>query len=74
MKEARLAFAIRYKDWTIEDWKRVIWIDEISVILGQRKGNHQVWITSLEGEKLVTSTIRERYYKDTEFMFWSFFS
>ena len=23
MKKARLEFAIQYKDWTIEDWKRV---------------------------------------------------
>lgn len=34
MKEAKLAFAIKYKDWTIEDWKRVIWTDETSVVLG----------------------------------------
>ena len=24
VKKARLAFAIKYKDWTIEDWKKVI--------------------------------------------------
>ena len=33
MKEARLQFALRYKDWTIEDWKNVIWSDETSVVL-----------------------------------------
>ena len=74
MKEARLAFAIRYKDWTIKDWKRVIWIDETSVVLGQRKGNHQVWKTPLEGEEPVAFTIRERYHKGTKFIFWSSFS
>ena len=42
MKEARLAFAIKYKDWTIEDWKRVIWMDETSVVLGQRRGSHRI--------------------------------
>ena len=25
MKAARLNFCLQYKDWTIEDWKRVIW-------------------------------------------------
>ena len=43
MKKACLEFAIRYKDWTIEDWKRVIWTDETSVILGQRRGNNRIW-------------------------------
>ncbi len=35
MKETRLAFAVKYKDWTIEDWKRVIWTDKTSMVLGQ---------------------------------------
>ena len=74
MKAARLAFAVEYKDWTIEDWKRVIWTDETSVVLGQRRGSHRIWRTLLEGEKPVTSTVRERYHKATEFMFWASFS
>ena len=69
MKEARLAFAIKYKDWTIEDWKRVIWTDETSVILRQRKGSHRIWKIPLEGEEPVMSIVREQYHKATEFMF-----
>ena len=42
MKKARLAFAIKYKDWTIEHWKRVIWTNETSVVLGQRKGSYRI--------------------------------
>lgn len=34
IKEAKLVFAIKYKNWTIKDWKRVIQTDEISVVLG----------------------------------------
>ena len=30
----RLKWALRYKDWTIEDWKRVIWSDESSIWIG----------------------------------------
>jgi hypothetical protein len=32
--EARLAWAQRYKDWIVEDWKRVIWSDESSIWIG----------------------------------------
>ena len=28
---ARLEWALRYKDWTVEDWKKVIWSDESSI-------------------------------------------
>jgi len=30
-KQERLDWCIRYKDWTLEDWKRVIWTDKTSV-------------------------------------------
>jgi hypothetical protein len=42
MKEARLAFALKYEHWTLEDWKNVIWSDETSIILGQRHGNDRI--------------------------------
>jgi hypothetical protein len=34
MKDARLAFTIAHEHWTLDNWKRVIWTDETSVILG----------------------------------------
>lgn len=37
MKETRLAFAIKYKYQTIKDQKRVIQIDETSVVEEQRQ-------------------------------------
>ena len=27
----RMDFAIAHKDWTVEDWKRVIWSDETKI-------------------------------------------
>ena len=33
-KHARLAWAQQYKDWTVQDWKRVIWSDECPIQLG----------------------------------------
>ena len=42
-KAERLAFAERHKDWTLEDWKNVIWSDETSVVLGHRRGGIRIW-------------------------------
>ena len=33
MKQNRYEFVKKYENWTIENWKNVIWIDEISVIM-----------------------------------------
>ena len=30
-RQLRLSFAQKYKEWTIEDWERVIWTDETKV-------------------------------------------
>ena len=30
-KKERIDFVIRHKDWTLEDWKRVVWLDEIKI-------------------------------------------
>ena len=42
MKEARYYFAKRFEHWTLEDWKKVIWSDETSVLLGHRRGGYKV--------------------------------
>lgn len=42
MKQARYDFAVKYKDWTVEDWKRVIWTDETSVVM-QKRGTRRIW-------------------------------
>ena len=34
----RLAFCLKHASWTLDDWKNVIWSDETSVILGNRRG------------------------------------
>lgn len=73
MKKACLEFAIRYKNWTIEDWKHIIWTNEINVILNQQRGNNQIQQTIKEGQKPVIATIQERYSDYTKFMFWECF-
>ena len=73
-RAARLLFALRYADWTLEDWKRVVWTDETSVILGHQRGQVRIWRTAIEGRNPVIGTIRNRWKGFSEFMFWGAFS
>jgi hypothetical protein len=68
MKRDRFQFCLLHQDWTLEDWKRVIWSDETSVILNHRRGGYRVWRTS--EERYVKSVIRERWKGFAEFQFW----
>jgi transposase len=71
-KTARLAWCIVHKDWTLEDWKNVIWTDETSVCLGQRRGWDRVWRKSTEAFE--QSVIRKRWAGYSEFIFWGCFT
>lgn len=71
-RAARLAFCLDHINWTLEDWKRVIWSDETSVILGQRRGAVRLWRES--GEAYENTCIRRRWKGYSEFMFWGCFS
>ena len=44
-KRLRMEFATRYKDGTIDDWKRVIWSDETKVNRLGSDGRKWVWRT-----------------------------
>lgn len=72
MRQDRLAFAKRHEHWTLEDWKKVIWTDETSVVLGHRRGAVRVWRD--KGERQERSCIRQRWHGASEFMFWGCFS
>jgi transposase len=72
MREARLQFALRHRDWTLKDWKNVIWTDETSVVLGHRRGGVRVW--RRPGERYDKTCVRTRWKKASEFMFWGTFS
>ncbi len=71
MRAARLIFCLGHANWTLEDWKRVIWSDETSVILGQRRGSIRIWRNV--GDIYENSCIRRRWKRFTEFMFWGCF-
>jgi transposase len=72
MKEARLRFCQEHKDWTLEDWKNVIWTDETLVCLSHRRGGVRVWRT--KADKYDPTVVRPRWHGASEFMFWGCFS
>jgi transposase len=71
-RKARLEWCLQFKDWTLEDWKQVLWSDETSVVYGTRRGGERVWRTVYE---VNTKTCRRQRWKGySEFMFWGCFS
>lgn len=71
-KEARLQFALRHRYWKLDDWKTVIWSDETSVVLGQKRGGNRLWRTTDQATH--TQCIRRRWKEFSKFMFWCCFS
>jgi len=51
----RLDFAIAHQDWTLEDWKKVVWSDETKINRLGSDGRKWVWKKAGEGlsERLV---------------------
>jgi len=69
--KARLAFCLAHQHWTIDDWKKVIWSDETSVVLC-RRGSQRIWRSA--DEAFEKSSVRNRWKGYSEFMFWGCFS
>ena len=43
-RQQRLTFALKHKEWTVEDWKRVIWSDETKINRFESDGRQWVWM------------------------------
>ncbi len=71
-KTKRLKWCLDHRDWTLEDWKNVIWSDETSVQWGGQRGRLRVWRTSDEAYN--PHCIRRRWKCFKQFMFWGCFS
>jgi transposase len=71
-KLAQLTWCLDHKDWTLEDWKNVIWSDETSITWGGQRGRIRVWRTV--GEVYQYYCIRRRWKGFKQFMFWACFS
>lgn len=55
-KKKRLAFALKYQHWTVEDWKRVIWSDETKINRIGSDGQEYVW--KKKGEGLISREVK----------------
>ena len=53
-------FAIAYKDWTLEDWKKVIWFDKTKINYLGSDGRKWAWKKSGErlSDRLVEGTLK----------------
>jgi len=72
IKKARYDFAKKYENWTLEDWKNVIFSDETAVQLGGVRGRRRVW--RKPDEAFDKHVITRRWKRFSEFMFWGCFS
>lgn len=48
-RKKRLAFALKYQNWTVEDWKRVFWSDETKINRIGSDGKQWVWKQAGQG-------------------------
>ena len=48
-KKRRLAFALKYQHWTVEDWKRIIWSDETKINMIGSDREEYMWKRKEEG-------------------------
>ena len=69
----RLEWAIKYKDWTIEDWKKVIWSDECSVWI--EVNPRRQWIIRPPGERLNRKYVKKTFKSaQVKVMVWACFT
>lgn len=68
-RRSRLRFALEHRDWTIEDWKRVLFTDETRVSLHSPDGRERVW--RRHGERHSQACITPRVaFGGGSIMFW----
>jgi len=69
----RLAWAEKYKDWTIEDWKKVICSDECSVWIGVNP--RRQWVIRSHGERLNRKYVKKTFTSaHVKVMVWACFT
>jgi len=63
----RYEIALSRKDWTLEDWKRVVWTDEASILVREHRGKHL--ISRTPDNKYEEDCIEVRYNNYSEAIF-----
>ena len=70
---AWLEWANKYKDWTVEDWKRVIWSDESSVWVDVSP--RRQWFIRPKGERLNPKYVKKTFKgEQVKVMIWAYFT
>jgi hypothetical protein len=61
-KREKMDFAEKYLHWTVEDWKRVIWLDETKINRFGLDGRQWAWKKKGErlSDRLVQPTVKFR--------------
>ncbi|GAN04143.1 hypothetical protein MAM1_0056c03603 [Mucor ambiguus] len=66
----RLEWCRKHEDWTVDDWKRVIWTDETKINHFNSDGRQWAWIRS--GEELQNHHVKLTVkHGDGSIMLWS---
>jgi transposase len=68
----RLAFARAHKNWTVEDWKRVIFTDEMSIKVGMDCMTI-MWVWRKPGEEFHKDCVNSKKRSTGGMMFWGAF-
>ena len=71
MKRKRLAWAKKYKNWTLDDWKKVLFSDEIHFVVG---GKHVQYVRRSVGESVKPCHINQQVKHPAKKMFGGCFS
>jgi hypothetical protein len=68
----RYEIALSRKDWTLNDWKKIVFSDEAAILVGEHRGRHL--ISRKPWERYEEDCIEIRYNNYSEAMFWGCFS
>ena len=71
--EARLQWALEHINWSVEDWKRVIWSDESSIWVGVNP--RRQWVIRPPGERLNRKYVKKTFKSaQVKVMVWACFT
>ena len=68
----RYEIALSRKDWGLEEWRRIIFSDEASIIVSAKHGQQN--ISRFTEERYYKDCIEQRYNNYSEAMFWECFT
>ncbi|KAL0936848.1 uncharacterized protein CTRU02_209064 [Colletotrichum truncatum] len=70
-RQKRLAWAHEYVNWTVQQWRSVLWSDETWIMGGYYK---KQYVTRRHGEEWDPTCIIERHQRKQGWMFWGCFA